>query len=57
MIKTFLIERRQRVSLGDVASSWVDITSGFPQRSVLGSLMYKYKYDLKDYKVQNHHGT
>ena len=34
-IQSFLSEPRQSVVLGDIASSWVDVTSGAPQGSIL----------------------
>ena len=39
-VQSFLSERSQRVVLGDIASSWVDVTGGVPQGSVLSPLMF-----------------
>ena len=39
-VQSILIERHQRVVLGDIASSWVDVKMRVPQGSVRGPLMF-----------------
>ena len=40
LIKDYLSNRRQRVKLGNVHSTWQDITTGIPQGSILGPVLF-----------------
>ena len=39
-IKNFLHDRQQRVTIGDSSSNWIPVTSGIPQGSVLGPIVF-----------------
>ena len=39
-IKNFLHDRQQRVIIGDSSSNWIPVTSGIPQGSLLGQILF-----------------
>jgi len=39
-IENFLIGRKQKVTVGDAESNWTDVSSGVPQGSVLGPILF-----------------
>ena len=46
-IRSFLIGRRQRVRVDGVMSEWIEITSGIPQGSVFGPILFViFTYDM-----------
>ena len=40
LIYSYLVNRRQRVKIGECRSEWIELKKGVPQRSILGPLLF-----------------
>ena len=55
LIRDYLTDRKQRVKMGEVCSSWESICKGIPQGSVFGAVIVQYIHERSSLCNKRHH--